>query len=165
MTSVETRLIEMKNPNYILVENSLMYKIKKTLCILSMCYEDNLFFTHLKNTFSTNIKINSDLYHQENRNLIFEIYDFLKDRQSWEEDFVYNYNILYDLNELNNLKLHLSEIDCVLDEINYIVVKLAEIVRLDYEDMKQDNLEFSEELIKYALNPDRLIRLTATYGL
>jgi hypothetical protein len=165
MTSVETRLIQMKNPNHILVEHSLRYRVQKILQLLCKCYEDNLFFIHLKNTFSTNIKTNSDLYCQENRNLIFEIYDFLQYRQSWEEDFVYNYNILYDLNELNNLKLHLSEIDCVLDEINYIVVKLAEIVRLDYEGMKEDNIEFSEELVKYALNPDRLIRLTATYGL
>jgi len=168
MTSVETRLVEMKNPNYILVEHSVRYRVQRTLQILCKCYEDYQSFTYvhyLKNTFSINIKTNSDLYRQENRNLIINIYNFLKNRESWEEDFVYNYNILYDLNELNNWKLHLSEIDSVLDEINYIVAKLAEIVRLEYKNMKEDNMEFSAELTKYIFNKDRIIRLRTTYGM
>jgi len=157
MAPLEMRFIKMSN--YILVEYSLMGRIRNILSILyesyrdNSSYKDNTFLMHLDDfraAFST--KTNSDLYIKENRNLVHDIYDFLANRKEWEEDFVYNYNIFYDFNELTGGKLPLVEIDHVLEDIHYVVVKLAEIIRLDYEKMKKDNIPFSEDLAKYKAN-------------
>lgn len=148
MPQLEMQLIQMKG--YIMVEYSLMSRIIKILTIFCESYTDNPYFTYLddlRKTIST--KTNSDLYITENRNIVKDIYNFLKNKKEWEEDFIFNYNIFYDLNEITGGKILLGEIEDVLKEIDYIVVKLSEIIRLDYQKMKKDNMPFSEDLAKY----------------
>lgn len=161
MQALEMKLTE--KGIYVFVEYSLMNKLAILLDRCSRCLEDSICMDDLRTNFNKNIKTNSDLYGQENRHVILDIYNLfcylIYDKR---EDFTFDYNIWWDLNERY---FPLPEIDTILDEMEYITTKLYEIIRLDYEKMKKSNMSFAEELAKYVFNPSRIIKFSEQYEL
>jgi hypothetical protein len=160
----DTVLIE--RGNVIIVETSLSHKISKHLSIIMNCTNDETLkmnATCLRTNFKDNIKDSTHLYLKENRKNILDIYNLFKYRNDWEEDFVYDYNLYWDA--LIRYYPLLPEVDWLLEEMEYIVAKLEEIVRLNYEKMKKDNMPLAEDLAKYVFKLDRLVRFSEQYGL
>lgn len=148
---------------YVLIEYSLMNKISILLHRCSECLENSTSIDDLRTSFNNNIKTNSDLYGREHRDIILDVYNlFCHLIYDKREDFTFDYNIWWELNERY---FPLPEIDGMLEEMEYITVKLYEIIRLDYEKMKKDNMIFAEELAKYVFNPHRIIKFGEQYGL
>jgi hypothetical protein len=150
---------------YVLVEYSLANRIEQILQTIDMCIDNKVFavgLRHMRKRFYVQINNNSDLFRQENRKLVKDIYKFLKYRTTWEEDFVFDYGYYW---ELNSGRYPLPEVDAVLNKMNDIIEKLEEIIRLDYKKMKKENMEFAEDLAKYVFKPDRLKRFSQDYGL
>lgn len=156
-----------KDGHIIIVETSLMNKIRMLLSMIQMS-SDNMSqsiynkFYNLRKGFYDNIKNTGDLYLQENRGFVSEIYDILNNRIEWEDNFILDYNIYF----ADNCHYYpLPEIEQVLEQMNYVAETLKEVVNLDYAKMKKDNMKFAEDLAKYVFKPCRLIRFSEQYGL
>jgi hypothetical protein len=149
----------------IIVEYSLMNKIDQILSTIYECSSNRLFIIgirHMRNRMVANITTNNDLYLQRNRKLILDIYRLFKNRTTWENDFIFDYNIFY---EEGHRYFPLPEIDEMLTKINDVVAQLEEIIRLDYVKMKKNNMKFAEDLAKCVFNPKRMTKISEKYGL
>lgn len=179
MQSVEMSFTE--RGIYVIVERSLMEKITMLLStiITSSEYRESYnssmrienessqkkFITRvreLRKIFYTDIKKTSDIYLQENKKLVFDLYELFNNRREWKDHFILDYNIFWDY-ESNNFPI--TEIDSVFDNMDYTADTLREIVKLDYKKMKRENMIFAEELAKYVFNPKRIIKICEQYGL
>ena len=164
MPAVEITLTKMGNI-HVRVDYSLMNNIYHLLRKIQISSNDQVLVEingAIIKMFDENIKTNDDLYLHVNRKLIVDIYDLLNCRSEWIGDFVVDYN---DYWEENNSRFPIPEIDEVLDKMQYVAIKLGEIITLDYPKMKKNNMPFAEDLAKYVFKLDRLIRCSKHYGL
>lgn len=77
-------------------------------------------------------------------------------------DFLHNQDSILSLFKINIMK---QEIRLVNNIPNLILPDPIISMELDYDMMKEQNKQFSQELINYVCLPDRLITLACMYGM
>ena len=71
---------------------------------------------------------------------------------------------LYDMNSIEFLRNNIHYFK--LSSLNYYKDCMIRAIfyKLDYENMKKNNIEFNEELMSYVFNPERISRLSKLYN-